>query len=351
VRDSAQLAGGLHRLGFRRGDVLAVWLPNSPEWLLLYEACQRLGVAVAAVNTRYRAAELGQVRRASRARGLVFAPGFNRIDFSTSLAGLEGRPEHWLALGDRPCGRPVADQGRPGEAGAIFTAAGTTASAKLAAHTQGALKRHASEVARFFDVREGDVVVLSLPLAGVFGLNTALAALAGGARLVMQELFQADEAAELMGEHGAQHFNGSDAMVKAVLDSPRFRPTGRWRRSAFANFTGLNRVSWDLREDGPTRWEGAAKEEYRGPRIGAAVVPGTYVARVTLAGKTFSQPVRVEPDPRVQLTAADFRAAYGFAKKHLEAYSRLNATLNRLDAYAASAAARTDGAAPELAAQ
>jgi photosystem II stability/assembly factor-like uncharacterized protein len=115
------------------------------------------------------------------------------------------------------------------------------------------------------------------------------------------------------------------------------------------NFAGLNRISWDLREDGPVRWAGAAKEEYRGPRTGPAVVPGTYTARVVLDGRTFAKTVRVEPDPRVRYTAADYRTAHAFARKHVDEYSRLNDTLNRLDAYAASAAERARGTSGELA--
>ena len=67
------------------------------------------------------------------------------------------------------------------------------------------------------------------------------------------------------------------------------------------------------------------------------------------AGKTFTQPLRVEPDPRARYTPADYRAAYAFAKKHLEEYSALNAALNRLDAYAASAPQRAQGAPDALA--
>jgi photosystem II stability/assembly factor-like uncharacterized protein len=115
------------------------------------------------------------------------------------------------------------------------------------------------------------------------------------------------------------------------------------------NFAGINRLNWDLREDGPVRWLGAAKETYRGPRAGVAVVPGAYTARIVLDGKTFSQPFTLAPDPRATFTAADYRAAYAFAKQHLDEYSRLNDALNRLDAYAASAAERANGASGELA--
>ncbi len=116
------------------------------------------------------------------------------------------------------------------------------------------------------------------------------------------------------------------------------------------NDAGINRVVWDLREDGPVRWDGAAKDEYKGPRTGTAVVPGRYTVRIALGGRTFTAPLRVEADPRAHLTAADYRAAYAFSRQHLGEYSALDAALNRLDAYAASSAARAQGAAPALAA-
>ncbi|HEV3089015.1 MAG TPA: hypothetical protein VGX96_17520 [Candidatus Elarobacter sp.] len=118
---------------------------------------------------------------------------------------------------------------------------------------------------------------------------------------------------------------------------------------AVTNFAGINRITWDMREDGPTRWEAAAKEEYRGPRVGAAVVPGTYTARIVLDGKTFAKQFRIAPDPRATFTAAEYRAAYAFAKQHIAEYGRLNGALNRLDAYAASAAERAKGTSGELA--
>jgi photosystem II stability/assembly factor-like uncharacterized protein len=115
------------------------------------------------------------------------------------------------------------------------------------------------------------------------------------------------------------------------------------------NFAGLNRIAWDLREDGPVRWAGAAKESYGGPRVGPAVVPGIYTARITLAAKTFSQSFRVEGDPRVHLTAAQYDAVHAYAKKHLDEYSQLDAALNRLDAYAASSTEREKGVGGPLA--
>jgi hypothetical protein len=140
-----------------------------------------------------------------------------------------------------------------------------------------------------------------------------------------------------------------DASGRIVRHSGMMR-AGERDVPAVTNFAGINRVNWDLREDGPVRWLGAAKESYRGPRFGVAVVPGTYTVRMELEGKTLAQRVVVAPDPRATFTPADYRAAYAFAKKHLESYSRIDDALNRLDAYAASAAERAKGSSAELAA-
>lgn len=99
-----------------------------------------------------------------------------------------------------------------------------------------------------------------------------------------------------------------------------------------SNKVGINRVVWDFREDGPTQWMGAAREEYRGPKTGAMVVPGTYTVRVALGGKTFTQNFQVKPDPRDSWTQADYQAAYDYAKSFTMKFSRIDEALNNLDA-------------------
>jgi acyl-CoA synthetase (AMP-forming)/AMP-acid ligase II len=240
---AGMIAGGLAQMGFRRGDVLALWLPNVPEWLEVLFACARLGVCVAAVNTRYRSAELEYILGMSRARGVVLAPGFLDVDWMAILD--DARPklpdlEFVLAPRDLPMGPHRADEGRREDLLALFATSGTTSAPKLAGHKQGAVDRHAREVARAFDVRGGESCLLALPLCGVFGFNTALGALAAGATCLLQEVFDADEAARLMVRHGVEHLNGSDAMLKAILASPELDPERlRWRRGGFAEFTNL----------------------------------------------------------------------------------------------------------------
>jgi photosystem II stability/assembly factor-like uncharacterized protein len=88
---------------------------------------------------------------------------------------------------------------------------------------------------------------------------------------------------------------------------------------------GLNRVTWDLREDAPTG--GDQGDQGRG-RFGARapeVLPGTYAVRVTVAGSSSERPVAVLPDPRVDVPVEERREKYEAVQKSLELTTRLSA--------------------------
>jgi acyl-CoA synthetase (AMP-forming)/AMP-acid ligase II len=66
-----RLAAGLTKDGFRKGDRLAVHLPNGPEYLELIYACSRLGVIVVPINVRLSPVEIDHVLADAGPRGLV----------------------------------------------------------------------------------------------------------------------------------------------------------------------------------------------------------------------------------------------------------------------------------------
>ncbi|MGH8764109.1 MAG: AMP-binding protein, partial [Burkholderiales bacterium] len=70
--ESCRIAQGLHALGVRAGDRVALWLPNLPAWLAVFFACARLGAIAVAVNTRFRGGELADILQRSRSRVLIF---------------------------------------------------------------------------------------------------------------------------------------------------------------------------------------------------------------------------------------------------------------------------------------
>jgi photosystem II stability/assembly factor-like uncharacterized protein len=127
--------------------------------------------------------------------------------------------------------------------------------------------------------------------------------------------------------------DGAGRVVRRLAGT---RKVGEREVPVVSNDAGLNRVVWDLRQNGPVRWMGAAREEYRGPRVGVAVLPGRYTVRIALAGRTFTQPLEVRIDPRLHLTADQVRVAHEFFSRGVDAYSAIDAMLNRLDGVIAS---------------
>jgi len=66
-----RLATSLSRLGLKKGDVCALMLPNSVQFVVSYYACQLLGVTVTAINPTYKALEIQHQLKDSGAKILI----------------------------------------------------------------------------------------------------------------------------------------------------------------------------------------------------------------------------------------------------------------------------------------
>jgi fatty-acyl-CoA synthase len=58
-----RLSRGLMALGIAKGEHVAVWAPNVPEWIFLQLALARIGAVMVTVNTAYKASEVEYVLR------------------------------------------------------------------------------------------------------------------------------------------------------------------------------------------------------------------------------------------------------------------------------------------------
>ena len=81
-----QVAKGLHRLGVRAGDKVALLMGNRTEWLLTDFAVALLGATLVPVSTWSRARELAYVLRHCHATTLITVDRFRSQDFIAMLA-------------------------------------------------------------------------------------------------------------------------------------------------------------------------------------------------------------------------------------------------------------------------
>ena len=80
-KETDKLAKGLIKLGVKKGDHIAVWAHNIPEWVLLLYATAKIGAVLVTVNTLYRSRELSYILKQSDAKMLFLVEGFKMQNY------------------------------------------------------------------------------------------------------------------------------------------------------------------------------------------------------------------------------------------------------------------------------
>jgi fatty-acyl-CoA synthase len=76
-----KLAKSLMVLGIKRGDHIAIWAYNVPEWVLLQFASAKIGAVLVTVNTYYKSHELEYLLKQSDTTTLFLVHGFKDVDY------------------------------------------------------------------------------------------------------------------------------------------------------------------------------------------------------------------------------------------------------------------------------
>ncbi|KAK3913440.1 Medium-chain acyl-CoA ligase ACSF2, mitochondrial [Frankliniella fusca] len=71
IRKADRLGAGLLALGLSKGDRVAVWGPNSLEWVIAKLACARAGMVLVTLNPAYQANELAHCLKKVAVKGLI----------------------------------------------------------------------------------------------------------------------------------------------------------------------------------------------------------------------------------------------------------------------------------------
>lgn len=79
------VAKGLMALGIEKGDHIAVWTTNTPEWVNLLFASGKMGAPIVTVNTNYRLAELEYLLKQSDAKTLVLIDQYRDHSYMDTL--------------------------------------------------------------------------------------------------------------------------------------------------------------------------------------------------------------------------------------------------------------------------
>ncbi len=113
--------------------------------------------------------------------------------------------------------------------------------------------------------------------------------------------------------------------IAGLADSTSFVPAD----SIVPKREGLNRFVWNLSYPDAKQLSGII-DDY-GTRAGPVVLPGTYTARLTVGGQSYTQTFQVKEDPRVNVTDAQLAAQFDLAMKVRQAIDTIAASVGRID--------------------
>ncbi|GAB3627519.1 AMP-binding protein [Pandoraea terrae] len=252
-----RVAGGLQRHGLRRGDCVALWFPNTVDWLVVAMACARSGLPVLCLNPRLGPLEIGDFIARARCKAIVLAASHGGKDNLALLSGVDAIKLAGLRLavtqeGPPECIAGLASVSLPelasgefdGEEQAsgndvciIFSSSGTTSRPKLIQHSQKAAAAHAADVASAFGIQGGRArVYAGAPFCGAFGFTVAMGALAGHSAVVADERFDARDAVNTLDAERITHMFGTNEMLQRMLDAAG----DGWRPQTLETFAHAN---------------------------------------------------------------------------------------------------------------
>ncbi|MDP9440973.1 MAG: AMP-binding protein [Actinomycetota bacterium] len=196
-------AEGLHARGVRKGDVFAIWCPNSPEFVTAYYAALSIGAVVTPVNPVATAGDLAKQLAITSARWLLTTPElFAKAGGADSpstgglrevfVVGEAAGATPFVSLLGESGAAPCVDVG-PDDVALLPFSSGTTGLPKAVVLTHRNLVTSLCQTAAIHRVGGNDVLIAAVPLFHIYGMQVVMnLGLRAGATVVLMARFDLD---------------------------------------------------------------------------------------------------------------------------------------------------------------
>ena len=207
-------AGAFADLGVGKGDRVAIWAPNSAEWIIAAFGLLTAGGVLVPVNTRFKTDEAADIITRSKAKAVLVQKGFLGQDY-TAPAGIPviDVKSDFLS-GGSPFERAVSGTDI---ADVIFTS-GTTGRPKGAMMNHRQTLRMYEEWATLADLRQGDRYLQINPYFHTFGLKAGLiTSFLRGATMLPVAVFGVDTVVNLIERERVTMLPGPPTLYHSLL--------------------------------------------------------------------------------------------------------------------------------------
>ncbi|OIN81711.1 FadD3 family acyl-CoA ligase [Mycobacterium malmoense] len=212
-------AGAFADLGIDKGERVAIWAPNSAEWIIAAFGLLTAGGVLVPVNTRFKTGEAGDIIARSGAKAVLVQKGFLGRDYTLSSLKPSGLPpvidlKSDFLSGGSPFERPVSGT----DISDIIFTSGTTGRPKGAMMNHRQTLRAYEEWATLADLREGDRYLMINPYFHTFGLKAGLvASFLRGATMLPVAVFDVDTVVDLVERERITMLPGPPTLYHSLL--------------------------------------------------------------------------------------------------------------------------------------
>jgi acyl-CoA synthetase (AMP-forming)/AMP-acid ligase II len=207
-------AGAFADLGIDKGERVAIWAPNSAEWIIAAFGLLTAGGVLVPVNTRFKTEEAGDIIARSGAKAVLVQKGFLDQDY-TAPAGIpviDLKSDFLCGGSPFECAVSATDI-----ADVIFTS-GTTGRPKGSMVNHQQTLRMYEEWATLADLREGDRYLQINPYFHTFGLKAGLiASFLRGATMLPVAVFDVDTVVNLIERERITMLPGPPTLYHSLL--------------------------------------------------------------------------------------------------------------------------------------
>lgn len=208
-----RLAEALVRLGIRKGDRVAIDLPNWPEFVFSYFAILRIGAVVVLVNPRYRETEVRHILHDSESVALILPVEFDGFRYLPTIQNVRSELpalRHVIAVGETKGsgadvinfdalinsseGNPVpeADTNPTEDIAFLMYTSGTTGAPKGAMITHSNFVSTTLVASAPFQFTPADIFLVLVPASHIIGLFCLNSALFNHAKVILADVFKAE---------------------------------------------------------------------------------------------------------------------------------------------------------------
>jgi HIP---CoA ligase len=207
-------AGAFAEGGIQKGDRVAIWAPNSAEWMIAAFGLLTAGGVLVPVNTRFRAEEAADIIGRSGAKAVLVQKGFLGLDYAAPAGvGVIDLKSDFLSSGE-----PFEREVNGSDIADIIFTSGTTGRPKGAMMNHRQTLRMYEEWATLADLREGDRYLMINPYFHTFGLKAGLiASFLRGATMLPVAVFDVDRVVELIESERITMLPGPPTVYHSLL--------------------------------------------------------------------------------------------------------------------------------------